>query len=226
MPGALAISVAPEALRLHLGAFCNLPRAALRLGAYDHLRVAAKSNSTAAGPRSLSRLSRRMDVDQAFDEIGAGCDVVVTPPTNFRPWLQPSATLRTESACDYRVGLADQCARYRTGPRSASTARRSPSTAAFSTLRSARAFASTVSLSARLVRLVCRRSSSAARSFDRGAAPASAAWSGYGGRPVARLTRSASLFMSSRPEEFHLQALPEPYVNLSIHTAPDVRPFP
>jgi hypothetical protein len=32
--------------------------------------------------------------------------------------------------------------------------------------------------------------------------------------------------LSSRPEEFHLQALPEPYVNLSIHTAPDVRPFP
>jgi hypothetical protein len=32
--------------------------------------------------------------------------------------------------------------------------------------------------------------------------------------------------MSSRPEEFHLQALPEPYVNLSIHTAPDVGPFP
>ena len=30
---------------------------------------------------------------------------------------------------------------------------------------------------------------------------------------------------SSRPEEFHLQALPEPYVNLSIHTAPDVRPL-
>src|SRR5258708_11343542 len=150
MPGALAISVAPEALRLHLGAFCNLPRAALRLGAYDHLRVAAKSNSTAAGPRSLSRLSRRMDVDQAFDEIGAGCDVVVTTPTYFRPWLQPSATLRTESACDYRVGLADQCARYRTGPRSASTVRRSRSTAAFSIFRSARVFASTVSLSARL----------------------------------------------------------------------------
>jgi hypothetical protein len=30
---------------------------------------------------------------------------------------------------------------------------------------------------------------------------------------------------SSRPEEFHLQALPEPCVNLSIHTAPDVRPL-
>jgi len=29
---------------------------------------------------------------------------------------------------------------------------------------------------------------------------------------------------SSRPEEFHLQALPEPCVNLSIHTAPGVRP--
>ena len=123
MPRALAISAAPEALRLHLGAFCNLPRAASRLGAYDHLRVAAKSNSTAAGPRSLSRLSRRMDVDQAFDEIGAGCDVVVTPPTYFRPWLQPSATLRTESACDYRVGWPISAARYRTGPRSASTAR-------------------------------------------------------------------------------------------------------
>jgi len=47
-----------------------------------------------------------------------------------------------------------------------------------------------------LLRLVCSRSSSAARSFDRGAAPASAAWSGYGGRPVARVTRSASLFMT------------------------------
>ena len=32
--------------------------------------------------------------------------------------------------------------------------------------------------------------------------------------------------LSSRAEEFHLRALPEPYVNLSIHTAPDVRPLP
>ena len=32
--------------------------------------------------------------------------------------------------------------------------------------------------------------------------------------------------LTSRPEGFHLQALPEPYVNLSIHTAPDVRPLP
>jgi hypothetical protein len=32
--------------------------------------------------------------------------------------------------------------------------------------------------------------------------------------------------LASRPEEFHLRALPEPYVNLSIHTAPDVRPLP
>jgi len=32
--------------------------------------------------------------------------------------------------------------------------------------------------------------------------------------------------MSSRAEELHLRALPEPYVNLSIHTAPDVRPLP
>jgi hypothetical protein len=41
--------------------------------------------------------------------------------------------------------------------------RRSASTAAFSILRSARAFASTVSLSARLLRLACRRSSLAPR---------------------------------------------------------------
>ena len=32
--------------------------------------------------------------------------------------------------------------------------------------------------------------------------------------------------MSSRPEDFHLQALPEPCMTLSSHTAPDVRPFP
>src|SRR5271170_925135 len=30
----------------------------------------------------------------------------------------------------------------------------------------------------------------------------------------------------SGPEDFHLRALPEPYVNLSIHTAPIVRPLP
>ena len=29
--------------------------------------------------------------------------------------------------------------------------------------------------------------------------------------------------LSSGPEDFHLRALPEPYVNLSIHTAPIVR---
>jgi hypothetical protein len=34
------------------------------------------------------------------------------------------------------------------------------------------------------------------------------------------------LRVTSRPEGFHLRALPEPYVNLSIHTAPDVRPLP
>jgi hypothetical protein len=31
---------------------------------------------------------------------------------------------------------------------------------------------------------------------------------------------------SSGPEDFHPRALPEPYMNLSIHTAPVVRPFP
>jgi hypothetical protein len=34
------------------------------------------------------------------------------------------------------------------------------------------------------------------------------------------------LGLSSRPEEFHPRALPEPCMNLSIHTAPDVRPLP
>jgi hypothetical protein len=47
----------------------------------------------------------------------------------------------------------------------------------------------------------------------------------YGIYPVAlHPTKQSSL--ASRPEEFHLRALPEPYVNLSIHTAPDVRPLP
>ena len=32
--------------------------------------------------------------------------------------------------------------------------------------------------------------------------------------------------LSSRPGEFHPRALPEPCMNLSIHTAPDVRPLP
>ena len=32
--------------------------------------------------------------------------------------------------------------------------------------------------------------------------------------------------LTSGPEDFHLRALPEPYVNLSIHTAPIVRPLP
>jgi len=32
--------------------------------------------------------------------------------------------------------------------------------------------------------------------------------------------------MSSRAEEFHLRALPEPCMTLSSHTAPDVRPLP
>ena len=35
-----------------------------------------------------------------------------------------------------------------------------------------------------------------------------------------------STLVSSRPEESHRRALPKPCVNLSIHTAPDVRPFP
>jgi len=34
------------------------------------------------------------------------------------------------------------------------------------------------------------------------------------------------LLLSSRPEESHPQALPDPCMNLSIHTAPDVRPHP
>ena len=31
--------------------------------------------------------------------------------------------------------------------------------------------------------------------------------------------------LASRPGELHPRALPEPYVNLSIDTAPDVRPL-
>src|ERR1017187_7647845 len=39
------------------------------------------------------------------------------------------------------------------------------------------------------------------------------------------LPRERFRSLSSRPEEFHPRALPEPCVNLSIHTAPDVRPL-
>jgi hypothetical protein len=46
------------------------------------------------------------------------------------------------------------------------------------------------------------------------------------GRPDGQRTRPEPPFWSSRPEDFHLRALPEPYVSLSIHTAPDVRPLP
>jgi hypothetical protein len=44
-------------------------------------------------------------------------------------------------------------------------------------------------------------------------------------RPSSFENRRPSL-LSSRPEDSHLRALPDPYVNLSIHTAPDVRPVP
>src|SRR5208337_3998666 len=41
-----------------------------------------------------------------------------------------------------------------------------------------------------------------------------------------RLNELEREVMSSRPEDFHLQALPNPCMTLSSHTAPDVRPFP
>src|SRR5215831_12034391 len=40
-----------------------------------------------------------------------------------------------------------------------------------------------------------------------------------------RSARIVLLLTSSRPEEFHLRALPEPCMTLSSHTAPDVRPL-
>jgi len=39
-------------------------------------------------------------------------------------------------------------------------------------------------------------------------------------------SRARRLLLSSRPEESHPRALPDPCMNLSIHTAPDVRPLP
>jgi hypothetical protein len=35
-----------------------------------------------------------------------------------------------------------------------------------------------------------------------------------------------ALYLASRAGEFHPHALLDTYVNLSIHTAPDVRPLP
>jgi hypothetical protein len=48
--------------------------------------------------------------------------------------------------------------------------------------------------------------------------------SGHQSGPPADMTDPTK--MSSRPEEFRLQALPEPCMTLSSHTAPDVRPLP
>ena len=46
------------------------------------------------------------------------------------------------------------------------------------------------------------------------------------GRPTVARLASSRQPVSSRPEEFHLRALPEPCMTLSSHTAPDVRPLP
>jgi class 3 adenylate cyclase len=61
------------------------------------------------------------------------------------------------------------------------------------------------------------------------------AFADLGEQTVKNISRAIGIFglsakeieaLSSRPEDSHLRALPDPYVNLSIHTAPDVRPFP
>src|SRR5215467_9195055 len=49
---------------------------------------------------------------------------------------------------------------------------------------------------------------------------------GVGGPRGYPLMATVLLNVSSRPEEFHLRALPEPCMTLSSHTAPDVRPLP
>jgi hypothetical protein len=43
-----------------------------------------------------------------------------------------------------------------------------------------------------------------------------------GGQPAVPAAVRDLLSLSSRPEEFHLRALPEPCMTLSSHTAPDV----
>ena len=50
----------------------------------------------------------------------------------------------------------------------------------------------------------------------------------FGAKPTCTAVklRWPSSWMSSRPEEFHPRALPEPCMTLSSHTAPDVRPLP
>ena len=50
--------------------------------------------------------------------------------------------------------------------------------------------------------------------------------SGFNALPSCARQKSepAGCGLSSRPEEFHLRALPEPCMTLSSHTAPDVRP--
>jgi hypothetical protein len=109
-------------------------------------RSLLRSGLPLVAPASATDCNQCFRVAASSKSTAAGSSSSATTRINHRK--------TTSSAWPRRV------ARYRTGPRSASTVRRSPSTAAFSIFRSARAFASTRSLSARLLRFACRRSSS------------------------------------------------------------------
>jgi hypothetical protein len=48
----------------------------------------------------------------------------------------------------------------------------------------------------------------------------------FGCEPENIYSHGVFRILTSRPRDFHPRALPESYVNLSIHTAPYVRPLP
>jgi len=114
-------------------------------------------------------------------------------------------------AQDHLGGLAEQ-GKISDGPRSASTTRRSPSAAVSSIFRSTRVFASTASLSARLLRLASLRSSSAARSLPVAASAAACALMAAAVRGVLALGAFAALRIcgpSASPADRYSKGLAE-----------------
>jgi hypothetical protein len=89
--------------------------------------------------------------------LHALCSRVAAKSSKTAAGSRSSATTRMNHRSTVSLSAPSSVARYLTGPKSASTFRRSLSTVAFSTLRPAGAFVSTVSLPARLLRVACRR---------------------------------------------------------------------
>jgi hypothetical protein len=144
------------------------PRAISNGSVQNHDRWIGSNPGQRASPMRFSRpvLPRR-----AWRALRPSCT-----PSCALALTTVSASLLTATTCPDRLAVgAKQRRQIADRANSACTTFLSPSNLAFSTFKSARAFSSTVSLSAMLLRLACRRSSSAARSLEIGGVPKVAA---------------------------------------------------